>query len=111
MFSREAKQRDQELRRQREAEIEMMKMARQEALEEEERRERVGRTEHTRAVSPGLEAARNLNVRGFQDEAAEKVEQLRLERIREIEEMKRAREQMVELDMEQPQYQRTEQNR
>eukprot|EP00092_Neocalanus_flemingeri_P012549 GFUD01013527.1.p1 GENE.GFUD01013527.1~~GFUD01013527.1.p1 ORF type:complete len:436 (-),score=169.08 GFUD01013527.1:279-1586(-) len=95
MWNRENKQKSDEIKRQREMEIEMMKAARQQAIEDEERLEKMPRMEHRR--SPGLEAAKNVTFsRDFVDEGANKMEQMRLERIREIEEMKRAREMMVE---------------
>ena len=84
-------------------EIEMMKAARQAALEEEERQEQMARVEFKRNVSPGLEAAKNVNFnRNLINESDSKIEQMRLERLREIEEMKRAREELVDEDMERP---------
>ena len=81
-------------------EIEMMKAARKKAVEEEEHMEQVMRVEQRRNISPGLEAAKNVTVnRDFINEGASKVEQMRLERIKEIEDMKRAREEMVDEDM------------
>merc|ERR1719278_1760092 len=74
-------------------------MARQEALEEEERLEAAARREEVRAVSPGLAAARNVaSTRDFSDQSHDKMEMMRLERIREMEEMRRARENMTEED-------------
>jgi len=100
MWNRENKHKSDEVKRQREMEIEMMKAARQQALEEDERLEKMSRMEQRRNVSPGLEAAKNVTFsRDFIDEGANKIEQMRLERIREIEEMKRAREMMVDDDM------------
>ena len=99
MFNRENKQKSDELKRQRETEIELMRMARQEALEEEERLEAAARREEVRAVSPGLAAARNVaSTRDFSDQSHDKMEMMRLERIREMEEMRRARETMMEED-------------
>merc|ERR1719277_823685 len=81
-------------------EIEMMKAARQAALEEEEQQEQMMRVENKRHVSPGLEAAKNVNFnRNLINESDSKIEQMRLERLREIEEMKRAREELVDDDM------------
>merc|ERR1712183_684419 len=101
MWNKENKQKSDELKRQREMEIEMMKMARQQALEEEEKLEKLSRKECKREVSPGLEAAKNVTFnRDFIDDGAFKVEQMRLERIREIEEMKRAREMMEDKESE-----------
>merc|ERR1719495_3071367 len=78
----------------------MMKAARQAALEEEERQEQMARAEFKRNVSPGLEAAKNVNFnRNVTNESDSKIEQMRLERLREIKEMKRAREEMVDDDM------------
>ena len=83
LFNRENKQRSDELKRQRETEIELMRMARQEAMEEEERMEAMTRQQQTRAVSPGLAAARNVaTTRDFSDPSQDKMEQMRLERIR-----------------------------
>merc|ERR1719400_2942063 len=89
-----------EIKRQRELEIDMMRQARQEALEEEERRMAMERSQPARAVSPSLVAAKNVN-REFLDDGDRKVEQLRLERERELQEMRRMREQ--EMDMEEMQ--------
>jgi len=101
MWNKENKQKSDELKRQREMEIEMMKMARQQALEEEEKLEKLSRMECKREVSPGLEAAKNVTFnRDFIDDGASKVEQMRLERIKEIEEMKRAREMMEDEETE-----------
>ena len=84
MFSRQNQNRDNAMKRQRELEIDMMRLARQEALEEEERLESLARSEHPRALSPGLLAARNTvqSSRDFVDQNQEKVERLRLERAR-----------------------------
>ena len=83
MFSRQNQNRDNAMKRQRELEIDMMRLARQEALEEEERLESLARSEHPRALSPGLLAARNVqSSRDFVDQNQEKVERLRLERAR-----------------------------
>ena len=101
MWNRENKQKSDEIKRQRETEIEMMKTARQQALEEEERLEKMSRVEQRRNISPGLEAAKSVTFnRDFIDEGTSKIEQMRLERIREIEEMKRAREMMVDEELE-----------
>merc|ERR1711892_497271 len=100
MWNKENKQKSDEIKRQRETEIEMMKVARQQAIEDEERMEKMSRMEQRRNISPGLEAAKNVTFnRDFIDEGTSKVEQMRLERIREIEEMKMAREMMVDEDM------------
>merc|ERR1719490_695265 len=94
-----------EIKRQRELEIDMMRQARQEALEEEERRMAMERSQPARAVSPSLVAAKNVNVnRDFLDDGERKVEQLRFERERELQEMRRMREQ--EMEMEEMQEQR-----
>merc|ERR1719147_696535 len=99
MFNRENKQKSDELKRQREMEIELMRMARQEAIEEEERMEQLARKENTRAISPGLLAAKNVqNNRDFVDSSQNKMDQMRMERNREMEEMRRARENMDEDD-------------
>ena len=91
------KQKSDEMKRQRETEIELMRMARQEALEEEERQEKMSRLEHARAVSPGLLAAKNVAVnREFSDQSQNKMDMMRNERLRELQEMKRAREMMEE---------------
>merc|ERR1719278_2357176 len=88
-----------EIKRQRELEIDMMRQARQEALEEEERRMAMERSQPARAVSPSLVAAKNVNVnRDFLDDGERKVEQLRLERERELQEMRRMREQEMEME-------------
>merc|ERR550532_738953 len=50
-----------DIKRQRELEIDMMRQARQEALEEEERRLAMERSQPARAVSPSLVAAKNVN--------------------------------------------------
>ena len=93
------KQKSDEMKRQRETEIELMRMARQEALEEEERMEKMSRLEHARAVSPGLLAAKNVAVnRELPEQSQNKMELLRAERARELEEMRRARDVMVEED-------------
>jgi len=99
MFNRENKQKSDEMKRQREMEIELMRMARQEALEEEERLEKICRMEQPRAMSPGLMAARNVqSSKDFVDNSQDKMNQMRLERIREMDEMRRARETMDEDD-------------
>ena len=93
------KQKSDEMKRQREMEIELMRMARQEALEEEERMEKMSRLEHARAVSPGLLAAKNVAVnRDFCEQSQSKMDVMRSERLRELQEMKRAREMMGEED-------------
>jgi len=100
MWNKKNKEKSDEIKRQREMEIEMMKAARQAALEEEERQEQMARAEFKRNVSPGLEAAKNVNFnRNLTNESDSKIEQMRLERLREIEEMKRAREELVDDDM------------
>merc|ERR1712088_1260832 len=74
-----------------------MRQARQEALEEEERRMAMERSQPARAVSPSLVAAKNVNVnRDFLDDGERKVEQLRLERERELQEMRRMREEEMQ---------------
>merc|ERR1712037_428452 len=94
-----------DIKRQRELEIDMMRQARQEALEEEERRMAMERSQPARAVSPSLVAAKNVNVnRDFLDDGERKVEQLRFEMERELQEMRRMREQ--EMEMEEMQEQR-----
>ena len=86
------KQKSDEMKRHRETEIELMRMARQEALEEEERLEKMSRLEHARAVSPGLLAAKNVAVnRELPDQSQNKMDMMRAERLRELEEMRRAR--------------------
>jgi len=100
MWNKKNKEKSDEIKRQREMEIEMMKAARQAALEEEERQEQMARAEFKRNVSPGLEAAKNVNFnRNLINDSDSKIEQMRLERLREIEEMKRAREELVDDDM------------
>merc|ERR1712212_570387 len=90
MWNKKNKEKSDEIKRQREMEIEMMKAARQAALEEEERQEQIARVEQKRNVSPGLEAAKNVTFnRNLVDDSSSKIEQMRLERLREIEEMKR----------------------
>merc|ERR1711970_847856 len=89
MWNKKNKEKSDEIKRQREMEIEMMKAARQAALEEEERQEQMARAEFKRNVSPGLEAAKNVNFnRNLTNESDSK-----------IEEMKRAREELVDDDM------------
>merc|ERR1711872_886421 len=90
MWNRKNKEKSDEIKRQREMEIEMMKAARQAALEEEEREEQLaGRFEHKRNISPGLEAAKNVNFnRNLINDSDNKIEQ-----------MKRAREELVDDDM------------
>merc|ERR1712025_154076 len=81
----------------------MMRMARQHAIEEEEREEANMRSEFRRQVSPGLEAARNVSFqnRDPYKEGTEKIERMRSERELEIMEMMRARDSMMdEEDME-----------
>merc|ERR1719507_2445160 len=79
-----------DIKRQRELEIDMMRQA---------------RSQPARAVSPSLVAAKNVNVnRDFLDDGERKVEQLRFERERELQEMRRMREQ--EMEMEEMQEQR-----
>merc|ERR1712037_169478 len=64
-----------DIKRQRELEIDMMRQARQEALEEEERRMAMERSQPARAVSPSLVAAKNVNVnRDFLDDGERKAE-------------------------------------
>merc|ERR1719347_2049824 len=100
MWNKKNKEKSDEIKRQREMEIEMMKAARQAALEEEERHEQMARVEYKRNISPGLEAAKNVNFnRNLINDSDNKIEQMRLERLREIEEMKRAREELVDDDM------------
>merc|ERR1740128_775830 len=92
----------------------MMRQARQEALEEEERRMTVERSQPARAVSPSLVAAKNVNAvnREFLDGGERKVEQLRVERERELQEMRRMREQEMEMeDMEEQRESRSEASR
>merc|ERR550525_119393 len=102
-----------DIKRQRELEIDMMRQARQEALEEEERRMAFERSQPARAVSPSLVAAKNVNVnRDFLDDGERKVEQLRLERERELQEMRRMREQEMEMEeMQAPRESRSEASR
>merc|ERR1719460_118889 len=102
-----------DIKRQRELEIDMMRQARQEALEEEERRMAMERSQPARAVSPSLVAAKNVNVnRDFLDEGERKVEQLRLERERELQEMRRMREQEMDMEeMQDPRESRSEASR
>jgi len=102
-WNREQKQKADEIKKQRENEIEMMRMARQHAIEEEEREEANMRSEFRRQVSPGLEAARNVSFqnRDPYKEGTEKIERMRSERELEIMEMMRARDSMMdEEDME-----------
>lgn len=112
-----------EVKRQREMELEIMKMARAQAIEEEamleEEMKRSGRREMSpgleaargaqrrrqeedlieedqrrtgrKAGSPGLEAAKHYIKRDFVDEGAERIEELKHARQREMEEIKRAR--------------------
>merc|ERR1719410_638421 len=97
MWNRNNKDKSDEIKKQREMEIEMMRAARQQAIEEEERLEQIMKMQQTRNVSPGLEAAKNVTAnREFIDDGAAKIEQMRMERIREIEQMKRAREEMID---------------
>merc|ERR1719331_2323482 len=102
-----------DIKRQRELEIDMMRQARQEALEEEERRMAMERSQPARAVSPSLVAAKNVSVnRDFLDDGERKVEQLRLERERELQEMTRMREQEMEMEeMQDPRESRSEASR
>jgi len=100
MWNRNNKDKSDEIKKQREMEIEMMRAARQQAIEEEERLEQIMKMQQTRNVSPGLEAAKNVTAnREFIDDGAAKIEQMRMERIREIEQMKRAREEMIDEDL------------
>jgi len=99
MWNKRNKEKSNEIKRQRETEIEMMKAARQQAIEEEERLDQVTRVDQRRNISPGLEAAKNISFnRNLVDEGTSKIEQMRMERLREIEDMKRAREEMVDED-------------
>ena len=99
MWNKRNKEKSDEIKRQRETEIEMMKAARQQAIEEEERLDQMTRVDQRRNISPGLEAAKNISFnRNLVDEGTLKIEQMRMERLREIEEMKRAREEMVDED-------------
>jgi len=100
MWNKNNKEKSDEIKRQRETEIEMMRMARQQAIEEEEQEQMRMQAEKRRNISPGLEAAKNVTCnRDFIDEGANKIEQMRLERIREIEDMRKAREEIVEDEM------------
>jgi len=84
------KHRGDEFRRQREVEMDMVRMARQQALDEQEALEAESTRRCVREISPGLAAARA----GFkQDDREEddRVERLRFERERELEDMRRAR--------------------
>merc|ERR1711892_425781 len=97
MWNKRNKEKSDEIKRQRETEL--MKAARQQAIEEEERLDQVTRVDQRRNISPGLEAAKNISFnRNLVDEGTSKIEQMRMERLREIEEMKRAREEMVDED-------------
>merc|ERR1712106_876147 len=99
MWNKRNKEKSDEIKRQRETEIEMMKAARQQAIEEEERLDQMTRVDQRRNISPGLEAAKNISFnRNLVDEGSSKIEQMRMERLREIEDMKRAREEMVDED-------------
>merc|ERR1719370_279408 len=99
MWNSKNKQKSDEIKKQRELEIDMMRMARQQALDEEEREIAQQRNQPQRAISPGLAAAKNVSVKAdFLEEKDKKVVNMRLEREREIKEMKRARE--MELMME-----------
>merc|ERR1719483_25084 len=99
MWNKRNKEKSDEIKRQRETEIEIMKAARQQAIEEEERLDQMTRVEQRRNISPGLEAAKNISFnRNLVDEGSSKIEQMRTERLREIEDMKRAREEMVDED-------------
>merc|ERR1719348_2594834 len=99
-WNREQKQKADEIKRQRESEIEMMRMARQQAMEEEEREEAASRAEFKRQVSPGLEAARSVSFqnRDPYKDGTEKIERMRNEREIEIMEMMRARDSMMDED-------------
>jgi len=82
-----------EARKQREIEMEMMRLARQQVLEEEERnRVNEDRSKFVREISPGIIAAKqsfNIEPRNVTEE--DKMQQLRNERNRELNEMKMAR--------------------
>merc|ERR1719350_1427984 len=98
-FLNDNKNKAEEMRQARLREMAAMREARQEALEEEERRMAFERSQPARAVSPSLVAAKNVNVnRDFLDDGERKVEQLRLERERELQEMRRMREQEMEME-------------
>lgn len=80
------------MKRQRENEIEMMRYARQQALEEEEMRQQMEASQrNVREISPGLAAARQGIKMEDRIEEEDRTERMRLEREREINEMRRAR--------------------
>lgn len=112
-WNKEQKQKADAVKRQREMELEVMKMARQQAIEEEERLEQETRPDHRRQVSPGLEAAKNVmfQTRDLAEDGMNKIEKMRLEREREIEAMKRARELMMDEEDEERQDGRSEASR
>merc|ERR1740123_2060623 len=112
-FLNDNKNKAEEMRQARNREMAAMRQARQEALEEEERRSAMERSQPARAVSPSLVAAKNVNVnRDFLDDGERKVEQLRLERERELQEMRRMREREMEMEeMQDPRESRSEASR
>jgi len=112
-WNKEQKQKADVIKRQREMELEVMKMARQQAIEEEERLEQATRTDHKRQVSPGLEAAKNVmfQTRDLAEDGMNKIEKMRMEREREIEAMKKARELMMDEEDEERQDGRSEASR
>merc|ERR1712013_174269 len=82
----EGQNKAEEIRRARLKEMAAMKAARQAALEEEDRQEQMARVEIKRNVSPGLEAAKNVHFnRNLINESDSNIEQIRLERLRELE--------------------------
>jgi len=81
------------IKRQRENEMEMMRMARQQAMEEEEQRQQMEAANQraARQISPGLAAARQGLKIDARDHEEDRVERMRYERERELNEMRKAR--------------------
>merc|ERR1719370_2774990 len=77
----------------------MMRMARQQAMEEEEQRQQMEVAQHrsARQISPGLAAARQGLKIDDREQEEDRVERMRYERERELNEMRKARARQEEL--------------
>jgi len=104
-YQNEERDKTELLRREREREMELMRMMRQQAMEEEEEERRRVEVESRgmRPMSPGLAAARQGFKMEPRDNEEDRVERLRLEREREIAELRRARALQMEMEQEDPQ--------
>merc|ERR1712123_475641 len=96
------------------SEIEMMRMARQQAIEDEEREEASMKAEFKRQVSPGLEAARTVSFQQSRDpykDSTDKIERMRAEREFEIMQMMKDRDSVMDDDLMERQDGRSEASR